>query len=58
MDLDFFERWVNVDWPHGIPTDCETLADEQDCLERNLLSICPSCAEYARRLDEYYSVVG
>jgi hypothetical protein len=55
MNGDFFEQWVNVDWPPEIATDCTSLADDADCIERHLPAKCPSCWEYQRRMDMYYS---
>jgi hypothetical protein len=52
---DFFERWVNVDWPPEIPNDCTNLVEDSDCIDRNLSTMCPSCWEYNRRMAEYYS---
>jgi hypothetical protein len=52
---DFFEQWVNIDWPLEISNDCANLVDSEDCIARNLMTKCPSCWEYQRRMDEYYS---
>ena len=55
MNGSVFENWVNVDWPADIPSDCTNLVEGEDCLERNLPTACPSCWEYQRRMDEYFS---
>lgn len=52
---DLFEKWVYVDWPHEIPNDCTNLDNDRDCLEKNLPALCPSCWEYSRRIEVYYS---
>jgi hypothetical protein len=52
---DFFEQWVEVDWPREITNDCTNLVEDADCIERKLTTKCPSCWEYQRRMDMYYS---
>jgi hypothetical protein len=52
---DFFEQYVNVDWPGWILTECTNIIDDADGMKHRTSWKCLSCWEYQRRTDKYFS---